>query len=76
MDHSLSSELSECPRSQSYRDKDKRSKYEKRQATNPERPEQKCDEESKSCEGPVLMLRRLGRKPKVSEAHRVRVRRK
>ena len=46
------------------RHKDKRSKSEKKQATNPERPEQKCDEESKSDEGPDMMhmeeaLRRL-----------------
>ena len=37
------------------RHKDKRSKSEKKQATKQERPEQKCDEESKSDEGPVMM---------------------
>ena len=37
------------------RHKDKRSKSEKKQATNPERLEQKCDEESKSDEGPEMM---------------------
>ena len=37
------------------RHKDKSSKSEKKQATNPETPEQKCDEESKSDEGPAMM---------------------
>ena len=46
------------------RHKDKKSKSEKKQTTNPDRPEQKCDEESKSDEGPEMMhmeeaLRRL-----------------
>ena len=37
------------------RHKDKRSKSEKKQTRMPQRPEQKCDEESKSDEGPAMM---------------------
>ena len=37
------------------RHKDKRSKSEKKQTKRPERPEKKCDEESKSDEGPEMI---------------------
>ena len=62
------------------RHKDKKSKSDKKQTTNSERPEQKFDEESKGGEGseiiPMDEAMRVRRKRRVSEKHGVCVRRK
>ena len=60
------------------RHKDKKSKSEKKQTTNPGRPEQKRDGESRSDEGPdmIPMDEALRRLEENEEYQRVRVRRK
>ena len=55
---------------------DKRSKAEKEQATNPKRPEQRSDEGPATVGMDEVLRRPEEKKRRVSEDHRMRVRRK